>query len=82
VFYRAWQFSANPPLLELQMSALTNFSLILYGQNGTNYIIQTSTNLAPPVVWYSLTNFVMTNSFQFTPVNNPTNRAMFFRAHH
>jgi hypothetical protein len=82
VFYRAWEFSANPPILELHLPAPTNASLLLYGQNGTNYVIETTTNLNPGTIWFPLTNLVMSNSFQFVPVGDPTNRTMFFRARH
>ncbi|HEX5400652.1 MAG TPA: Ig-like domain-containing protein [Verrucomicrobiae bacterium] len=79
-FYRAWQFTANPPLLELHLLNRTNTSLLLYGQNGTNYVIETTTNLSPGALWQPVTNFVLSNSFQFIQVSEPTNPAMFFRA--
>ncbi len=82
VFYRAWEFSADPPILELGLPSPTNAPLLLYGQNGTNYVIESATNLGLGTTWFPWTNLVLSNSFQFIPVNNPTNRAMFFRAKH
>jgi hypothetical protein len=46
----------------------------------TGFIIQTTTNLAPPVVWNSLSNLVATvTNGQNYVVLNATNRSQFFR---
>jgi hypothetical protein len=36
VFYRAWEFSAEPSILEMSLPTPTNVPLLLYGQRGTN----------------------------------------------
>jgi hypothetical protein len=80
VYYRAWEFSANPPLLELSRPTPTNAMLLLYGTSGTNYILQTTTNLADPNGWLPLTSLILSNSFQFIPLDTLTNQARYFRA--
>ena len=80
VFYRALEFSANPPILELNSSSPSNLVLLLYGQNGTNYSIITGTNLAANTDWSSLVGFTLTNSFQFINTGAATNHMQFFRA--
>jgi RHS repeat-associated protein len=80
LFYRAWEFSANPPMLELNSSAPTNLVLLVYGQKGSNYVIVTGTNLAAPNNWSSMVGFTMTNSFQFIEAGAATNQMKFFRA--
>jgi hypothetical protein len=80
LFYRAWEFSANPPILELNSSAPTNLVLLVYGQQGSNYVIVTGTNLATPGNWSSMAGFTLTNSFQFIGAGAATNQMKFFRA--
>jgi hypothetical protein len=69
----------------IQLSTLNpqvspNLSLLLYGKNGTNYILQATTNLVNTNAWFPATNFVLTNSFQFINQDIATNRSMLFRA--
>ena len=81
LFYRAWEFSANPPILELNSPAPTNLVLLVYGQKGSNYVIVTGTNLAAPSNWSSMAGFTLTNSsFQFIGAGAATNQKKFFRA--
>jgi hypothetical protein len=80
LFYRAWEFSANSPILELNSSTPTNLVLLVYGQKGSNYLIVAGTNLAAPNNWGSTAGFTLTNSFQFIGVGAATNQMRFFRA--
>jgi hypothetical protein len=80
IFYNAWEFSADPPLIDLNSSTSTNLTLLLYGVNGTNYVIEATTNLSVTNGWFPATNLTLTNSFQFISTGNPTNNVMFFRA--
>jgi hypothetical protein len=80
IFYRAWQFSAKPPVLELASSAPTNIEVLLYGQKGSNYVILNGTNLSNTGNWTPMTGFTLTNSFQFFNMGGATNPVMFFRA--
>jgi hypothetical protein len=79
-FYRAYEFFADPPVLELRPATATNALLLLYGKAGTNYVIEATTNLSSASSWSHTTNFTLTNSFLFIPAGKATNRAMFFRA--
>jgi hypothetical protein len=80
VFYRAWEFFADPPILELVSPARSNLAVLLYGRAGTNYVVQASTNLSLGGAWFPATNFTLTNSFQFIGIGSPTNKMLFFRA--
>jgi subtilase family serine protease len=80
VYYRAVEFSADPPILELNSYAPTNLVLRLYGQNGTNYMIMTGTNLADTSSWTPVVGFTLTNSFQFINAAGATNQQQYFRA--
>jgi hypothetical protein len=79
VYYRAVEFSANPPILELSSATPSNLVLLLYGQSGTNYTILAGTNLADTTGWTTLAGFSLTNSFQFINTGT-TNPSQFFRA--
>jgi hypothetical protein len=80
VFYRAMQFSADPPIIQLKSLAKSNVTLLIYGLGGTNYVVQATTNLNPTNTWFTAANFTLTNSFQFIDAGGRTNNAMFFRA--
>jgi hypothetical protein len=54
--------------------------LTLYGFSGTNYTIESATNLNPPAVWQSAYALTPTNFIALTPEFGTTNPAMFFRA--
>jgi hypothetical protein len=80
VFYRAFEFSANPPMLELNSSAPSNLVMLVYGQKGSNYAIISGTNLLNTTSWSPIVGFTLTNSFQFINAGVATNRMQFFRA--
>jgi RHS repeat-associated protein len=80
LFYRAWEFFADPPILEIFRAGGSQPTLLLYGLAGTTNSIQSNTNLSAPSVWLPWTNFTLTNSFQLIGVGSPTNGARFFRA--
>jgi hypothetical protein len=80
IFYRARDFSANPPILELGSSGPTNIELLVYGQKGSNYMVMVGTNLSHTSEWTPMAGFTMTNSFQFINTGGTTNPVMFFRA--
>jgi hypothetical protein len=65
IYYRAWEFFADPPILEFNPPFGTNLTLLLYGKAGTNYIIQATPNLAAATVWSPETSFTLSNSFRF-----------------
>ena len=81
IFYRAYQFYANPPLLDISPAPAGSgpVSITAYGQTGTNYVLQYSTNLSSSLAWHPLLSYTITNSFlTLTNIGN-TNAAMFFR---
>lgn len=55
-------------------------ALTLYGQPGTNYLIQYTTNLADPASWQPLTNFVATNNVSTIWDNSSFSDTRFYRA--
>ena len=80
VYYRAAEFSADPPILELSSASRTNLALLLYGSKNSNYLVLTGTNLANTTAWTPLAGFTLTNSFQFINAGGATNPVQFFRA--
>jgi hypothetical protein len=80
LLFRAWEFFADPPILEQRPSAPTNFMVLLYGQTGTNYVIQGTTNPANGSAWLPVSSFGLTNSFKLLNLGNPTNKMFFYRA--
>ena len=66
-FYRAAQFVAAPSFESVSLTGDNQFQLILSGEAGRNYQLQTSTNL---IFWTVLTNILMTNSS--TPFVDPS----------
>jgi hypothetical protein len=69
------------PLLEARHS--TNGiapQFILYGNPGTNYFIQYTASLAPPIVWSPLTNFTLTGLQTNFPQASPADPMEFFQA--
>jgi len=80
IFYRAFEFSASPHILELNSAAPSNLVFLLYGQKGSNYMIISATNLLNTTTWTSAAGFTLTNSFQFINAGAATNQIQFFRA--
>jgi len=54
--------------------------LTLYGFSGTNYMVESTTNLKPPPIWQPLYTLAPSNFIAATPGFGITNPAMFFRA--
>jgi hypothetical protein len=79
IFYRAWEFMADPPIMDLDSFTSTNLSLLLYGVSGSNYVLQASTNLSQTNGWFPAVNLTLTNSFQYLGAGSPTNAALYFR---
>jgi hypothetical protein len=80
VFYRAMQFSADPPIIQMNSVSNNNLTLLLYGVSGSNYVIQTTTDLNSSSGWFPATNVTLTNSFYYIGTGGPTNKATFYRA--
>ncbi|MCL5098564.1 MAG: hypothetical protein M1608_13750, partial [Candidatus Omnitrophica bacterium] len=54
VFYRAFEFFADPPILEAYLNPDQSRSLLMYGQPTRQYTLQYSTNLPNVVAWFPL----------------------------
>ena len=54
--------------------------LTLYGFSGTNYTVESTTNLKPPAIWQPLYTLTPSNFIAATPGFGTTNPAVFFRA--
>jgi hypothetical protein len=78
VTYSARILTGNPPVLEPRIVNNVK-SLMVYGQAGTNYVLQYSTNLSGTVTWNPLLNYTMTNSFQLITNVGNTNPVIFYR---
>lgn len=77
-FYRSLILNGDPPSLEPLPGNLGR-SLRVYGNPGTNYVLQYSTNLSGVVTWYPLLNYTLTNSFQtISNLGNPGS-SIFYR---
>ena len=79
VFYRAYEFQADPPVLEANLSVSGSRSLMLYGKPGSSYSLEYKNNLETPGGWQAWTSVPLTNSFR--SLQAPTNGAnVFYRA--
>ena len=54
--------------------------LTLYGYSGTNYTVESATDLTPPVIWQPLYSLTPSNFMAVTPGLITTNPAVFYRA--
>jgi len=77
-FFRAYEFTANPPLLDAFLAGGEG-SLVLYGQAGASYQLQHTTNLSGVVTWHPQLDYTLTNAFRFVSGLNPTNSLIIYR---
>jgi hypothetical protein len=63
IFYRAYEFTADPPILEAQLSSNQTRGLVIYGKPGTQYEVQSATSISSPITWNPLLTVTLTNSF-------------------
>ena len=81
IFYRAYEFSASPPLLAIQETN-SIASLLLYGKKNSTYRLQSSPDLAGSGAWTSEIRVTLTNSYRFIDFTNPPAQPRrFFRAY-
>ncbi len=78
-FFRAYEFEADPPILELNRGSGAAQSLLLYGKPGSRYVLQSTANLSTPAVWLPKFDIVLTNSFRLWDAANTGERARFFQ---
>jgi hypothetical protein len=77
IFYRAYEFTAAPPLIDPGFTASGNQSLTLYGTPGQTYAVEFTTALGTS--WASLGSVPLTNSFAHFTNLNGTNSTIFYR---
>lgn len=78
IFYRALEFFADPPVLEPILNPDQSRALQMFGQPGTTYSIQATTNLSNVAAWYPVLTIRLTNSFYSQSVTD-TPPAIFYR---
>jgi hypothetical protein len=78
-FYRAYEFFAEPPILEIQGGPVGSLPLLFYGRRGTNYVLETSPALGSQAHWLPELSLTLSNSFDFLPPLPTTNRSLFLR---
>ena len=77
-FYRALEFTPDPPVLDAVPDASQKRTLLGYGQPGLQYTALAKTNLSNVVPWAPVQTYVLTNSFlYFTPAGS--NNIIFYR---
>jgi len=80
LFYRAYQFTASPPILEALRASDHTGSVRLYGVPGQSYRLEQTSGLGLAPVWTPGPQLNLTNSFTLVHGLNVTNN-LFFRAH-
>jgi hypothetical protein len=87
--YTPYKALQNGEVVVLHTNSLLRWSrgtnglehLTLYGFSGTNYTIESTTNLNPPTIWQpAYTDVIPAGFVSVTPSLETTNPAMFFRA--
>jgi hypothetical protein len=77
-FYRAMEFTPDPPVLNAFLNANQTRTLLGYGQPGRQYTVLAKTNLSNVVPWTPVQVYTLTNSFQNLTVSG-TNNIIFYR---
>lgn len=74
VFFRAFEFKADPPLMEAGLAPNRNLSLLVYGKPGNQFALESATSLSGVVSWAPTPlTFTLTNSFRFMEAPGPSN---------
>jgi hypothetical protein len=81
VFYRAYEFKADPPVLEAQLAADGTRTLLLYGKPGASYAVEYKTNLFPAGGWLSWARVPLVNSFTTVGAAQTGAPNIFYRAY-
>ncbi|PYL00358.1 MAG: hypothetical protein DME19_05355 [Verrucomicrobia bacterium] len=79
VFFRAYEFIANPPFIDAHAPTNRIGSLTLFGQAGVGYRLQYTTNLAGVISWSPLLSYTPTGSFYFVGGLSLSNPIIFYR---
>jgi hypothetical protein len=77
-FYRALEFTPDPPVLDGLPDNSGTRTLLSYGRPGSQYTLLAKTNLSNVVPWTPASTYTLTNSFQYlTP--SGSNAVIFYR---
>ncbi|MBM3846122.1 MAG: hypothetical protein FJ405_07550 [Verrucomicrobia bacterium] len=63
-FYRAFETETHPPRLQVSKGLSNSVDLVVFGRSGTNYTLQGTASLSPPVQWRNVSVVRLTNSFR------------------
>jgi hypothetical protein len=67
------------PELTISVTNATNLVLIVQGVPGSNYVIQSTTSLSPPINWTTVTNFTLTNMVEYILVGPVPTQQVYYR---
>jgi hypothetical protein len=81
VFYRAYEFQADPPILEAHMDSVGARSLLIYGKPGTSYSFEYKNDVSPGGAWQPLPRVSLTDSFTTVPATGAGGANIFYRAY-
>lgn len=81
IFYRAYEFQADPPVLEAQLAADGTRTLLLYGKPGASYAVEYKTDLSSPGGWRSWARVPLMDSFTTLRAAQPGAPIIFYRAY-
>ena len=81
VFYRAYEFQADPPILEAHLATDGSRSLMIYGKPGTSYSFEYKTDVSPGGTWQTLPRVPLTDSFTTLPATGVAGPNIFYRAY-
>jgi len=79
VFFRAYEFVADPPIIDATLNSNRTARLTLYGQAGVGYQLQYTTNLANSISWGLSQAYTPTNSFYFLDNLSVSNPVILYR---
>lgn len=77
-FYRAAEFTTDPPLLEALLNPNGVRQLMFFGQKSRSYTVEYTTNASSHATWYPLVTNTIAGSFGSVPVTN-TASPIFYR---
>jgi hypothetical protein len=80
-FYRAHEFKVNPPLLEAKAADQTGRRVLVFGQPGAQYALESTPNLSGVVIWSPVLSYTLTNSFKYIEGLNTNLGTVFYRLH-
>ena len=79
VFYRAYELTGDPPLLEAALAPDGTGVLTLYGQPGGHYRLESTIHLTPTSSWQPVDNYTLTRSFVWIEGLTVANPPVFYR---